>query len=553
LAAVLGAVALLVGLIIMLAEGEITDVAFAAIAIGVVGVGSWLLIAPDELRDWVTGRQVYYGTGTTLLTIVLIGAVAVGYAWVDQRNVTVDVTNYSVFTLDSSSKQAIETVKQRLAGTDNHARIVAFYPREEIREREAADLIFRQFEEQGDGAIEVIYRDPDENPLLAREFGYGVGEDGELKHIFATYVDEDGDRTGGFEVINAVNERIVSTALLRLTSATDFMIYFTAGHLEYDPASEADFGLQTAYQALAQTGTRVGIFDLTLVDDVPADADAIVIAGAQVPFSQDDVDKIARYIDRGGRMLITTDPPVVDPRLPDQGNTFLLEGSPFSDYLWTEFGLRPQDALVSDVDSSLNSEFTLLIDEGIRQADLLAGFPRQPIVLNLARSIEIWLGDDPNANQGLYVYDVFMITSDAAFGETSLEVVNLEDRASFDENDEAGPLVVGVAAKRFEEREEDIQPRVVIVGDTDWMINRSLNPDDGSGAIPGNALLYSGIIEWLIDVTDFTAPAAVQRNDLFPVTVSDQEQTRIWLITLGVMPGIVLAIGLVVWSLRQRH
>lgn len=555
--AVGGAVTLLIALIVYLAEGELTGFGFGLLVIGVLGVGAWILVAPDELRAWLSGRQVYYGTGTIILIALVIGVAVIGYSFVRDQSNVIDLTEYQTFTISETSLQAIRNLEASMAGIGLTPRIVGFYTREELRDQKAAEFLLRQFVEESDGFLELKFVDPELEPAEAAQYNYGTSPPGfrdvQWGPLYLGIFDED-DTLVTFENIGGFDERSVATALLRLAAAGQFKMYFITGYLEYSVDSESDLGLSGIYRALPRAGINVDTLELPTADEIPADASAIAITGAQVAFAEADVAKIARYIDRGGRMVILTDPPYADPLPPLDTNTFLLEDSPFSQYLWNEFGVRPSDNIISDQGAVWGgNEFNItprLINTG---AEIMANFEEIEILMALVRSIEVVEQPQTDTNQANYRREIMMLSSDVSFGETSLQSVSLENLANFTEGeDPAGPLTIGVAIRRANELNQELQPRVVIIGDTDWLTNLFLAPEDGSEPFAGNALLWNNIVEWLTQYSEIATIPAANRPDLLPIEASAAEQRRIQLITLVLLPGVVLGVGVLVWSYRRQ-
>lgn len=570
--AMVGAVALLIALIIFLVEEKLTDQAFAALIVGVVGLGVWLLIAPDELRGWLSGRQIYYGTGTVVVVVIFIGLVSAGYALVERQQITGDLTTYQKFTLDRVSLDAVDRMTQRMVEEEQRAasegfdldltvKLVAFYPRSQLREREAADIILRQFVDEGEGQIVAEYVDPDENPLVASQYNYGLASsDGSLiGPLFLTIVDQN-DATYGFQPlpIGQPNERSIATAMVQLLVAGQFKIYFMTGHVESDTFSEAGLGLSKAIQALGGLGIGYAELNLALVEEVPEDASALIIAGPHNDYSETDIAKLDAYMQGGGRMLIAADPPYVDQRV--GVNSSFISNSLFNQYLWNEFGVRFRADLVSDITSSQGNEFNPLISRIVNHT-ALAAFPNVFPIFTLARSVEtleeVTQGiPEEGTNQGVYVRTPLLVTSDDAFGERgvmdetgepSLALINLDNPGDFTEGiDTDGPLYLGVVAEYPTASGSSISPRLILLGDTDWMGNNLIDQQ-------GNAYLWSDLISWLISYDEVAAPPAATRPDLLPVTLSDQERGRIQLVTLILLPGIVLALGVLVWGTRRRN
>jgi hypothetical protein len=566
--AILGGAALLFALVVYLVDEKISSLVFGGIVVGVLGIGAWVLVAPQEVRDWISGRQVYYGTGTFLIVTVLVGVAAIGYSMVSRENVVLDLTPYGTYTLDPVSVSAIGQIKNRLDGTEFKARIVGFYPREEQRERALADIILSQYVAEGDGYIEVVYYDPDESPIEAQSYGYGISAGGFLVGpLFLVYVDKEGNPVGGgFEVIGEANERDISTALVRLSRVGEYTVYFTSGHIEHDPTDSGDFGVSIIYDSLVSIGINVQILNLPIAESVPEDADALIIAGPAQGFSEADVAKLDAYLRSGGHIMITSDPPYIDDAIPTSvsQNEFMVEADALSTYLWDTYGVRFRDDVISDRASSVGSELNILIYGVDRRYSSLTEFPSVPIIFLLGRSIETKSPEELQTSP--YRIEELLFTSPESFGErgnpNNEEGVHPLRALLFDPNfavdytegfDTAGPLYTAVAIKLRNESDfvgESPTPRLVLVGDTDWIRNINITGDTGA---TGNAVLWSRLSGWLLDEDELILPETQIRNDRIPATISDREETRIWLVTLGLLPGVVLAVGVLVWGSRQRR
>ncbi len=550
-AAIAGAIALLLTLLLYLAESRLTWLIFGLLATGVLSLGFWIIAAPDELRGWLSGRRAYYGTGSIISIIVVIGLAVIGYVLAERQHIVRDLTEYQIYTISQPALTAMDRLETRLATNNLTARIIGFYGREDLREQKATEFMLRQFIEKSSGRINLEFIDPLVEPLLARQFGYGTSglETGPLYlAIFDT-----ADERIAVEPIAGTNERAVATAMLRMAAAGQFKVYFITGHLEYETSSTSNLGLSGVYNTLPQAGITVEMLTLSQVDAIPDDATAIIIAGAQSPFSADDVAKIDAYIQRGGRMLILADPPYVDARPSAFGNNlFLLEDSPFNQYLQDEFGVLLREDLIADPGSSLGNDLFIVANRIYRSAGVLANFERLEILFNLARSLEITR--EPSGNQTHYVREIMLETSDQAYGETSLQNMERSQLTEYDAGaDRSGPLVIAVAIRRFDETNQDIQPRVIIIGDTDWLTNATIRPEDGSQGVLGNILLWNNVVEWLTQYSEIAAIQPASRPDLLPIFVTDQQQAHIQLMTMVLLPGLVLGMGVLVWATRQRY
>lgn len=560
--AIVGAVVLLVPLIIYLVEDELNTLGFIALVVGVIGLGFWLIVAPEELRAWLSGRQVYYGTGTVVLIVVVIGLAAVGYSLVEQQNAVQDLTENQLFTISQVSRDTIDQFEGFLTANGFSAQIIGFYTREELRERYATRTLLSQFEEESNGVVEVEFIDPDVNPVVAGQYDFSplLENVPQSNKLFLTVFAEN-EQIVSVEPIRDVDERQISNAMLRVMLAGNFKMYFVVGHLGYNPTGEGNLGLSTAYSVLPQIGVLVDTLDLSSVESIPDDATAIVIVGPQTPFRQDEVDKIADYIEQGGRMVIMADPPYVDEyETLVSTNTFLLEDSPFSQYLWDEFGIRARENLISDTTAAYANEFTIFVSGIFQDNPIMGGFPALDILFSLARSIEIVDpidAENPEVSerQAQYIREPMLLTSNDAFGETKLRDVDVDNLADFDaDEDIPGPLFLGVSVRHVDDQGGSTNlPRVTLIGDAAWLTNQIVNPLDAELGWEGNIRLWNNIVEWTTQFSEQVDVPPGTRSDLIPLTVNEKEQERIQLVTLVVLPGMILGLGIAVWINRRRH
>lgn len=556
--AIVGSVALVMALITYLVQDTLGTLGFGALVIGVVGLGSWILIAPDELRAWLSGRQVYYGTGTIIVIVLVLALVIAGYSYVERQNIVHDLTEFQAFTISDTSVQALRQLELRLEGTGYTAQIVGFYSRQNLGNREASAVLLRQFIEKSNGLLSLNFYDPEIEPFLANQYGYGLASSTgiETGPLYLSIFDPNGTLYT-FEDIGDANERSIATAMLRVAVAGEFHVYFLVGHNEYQTNVSSDIGLSGAFNILPRVGILASTLDLT-TNDIPADATALIIAGPQSPFRQADVDKIAAYVERGGRLLITGDPPYVDPNIDIITNTAFLENDPLNLYLWSEFGVRFNTDIIVEQGIANENQFFYYMDNVIG-SEIIGGLGNTSVFFPLARSLKvvdfpIETLPDYIGNQVLYQRDLLFVSKETAFAETTLQSIDLGNLAQYDEGiDPQGRQIVGVAVRRRSEIDQEVQPRLVILGDTDWLTNAYIQPQDGSNGETGNILLWSSISDWLTQYSEIATIAAVNRPDLLPLVVTDEQQSRIQLITLVIMPGIVLALGVLVWGMRRQH
>ena len=539
-ASVAGSLALVAAAVIYLLTGEVSTAVFLCVLIGVGGLGLWMAWAPGEFRAWIGGRQTRYGTTSVFVTILFAGLVIAVTMLAGRANLTADLTGVQRYTLNRPTLDTIEQVAAR----GFRVRLVGFFSGRTLREREQADLLLRQYDARGGDTIQVQYVDPDERPEVARAYGYQAGQDGS---IFLVLLGADGQPlpTASPRLIGPASERDITTALRTLVSAGRFKIYFTTGHGELDIRRTDDASISRLAVSLIDAG--IAAEQLSLLDvlntGIPEDASAVMIAGARARFTDEEVALLDDYLQRGGRLAIFTDPPLVD-----EGaaltNTFLEEGSPFSDYLWNEFGVRPRDALLIQSAPYYTNEFTPVISATLPHP-LLALAQDQQVIMSWVRPFD--LVAEPSERQRLYLREPLFASSSDSYGETALQELADTYRIEYNAGrDLSGPLVVGVTVRRAGESQLDASPRLVLIGDSDIVSNRFVQN------LPGNVWLWTDLVDWLTGYVQAVSFTPVSDTSLLNLVVSDQQRSTIAVITMLVLPGFVLALGAAVWWYRRR-
>ncbi len=551
-AGVVGGVVLVLTGLLYLLTGELSGWIFAGVVVGVGGLSAWIWGNPDEFQAWLAGRQTRYGTASVLVTVLFVGVIAYAYVLADRANLTADLTRVQRYTLNAPTRQAIEQLRER----GFRVRLVGFFTRNKLREEEAADLITRQYEAEGQGVIEVLYIDPDEEPELAARYNYQPGFDGtfalavldEQGQPYVRELEESGQPRYMTLYLGEPTERNITTGLKTVASAGAFKVYFTVGHGERSLTQVDDNGISRLRASLEGQGIAAEELPLAEVERIPDDADMVLIVGAWQPLSEAEVQVLDAYLQQGGRLGIFADPPIIEAAIVGEaGNRFLAEGTPFSDYLWDEFGVRLRDAFVIETQPDLvNGSEWIPIIHTIAPHTIMSDVRDEPISMRFARPIT--LVEAPDERQGRYAREPLLFTSEASFGEANIEEFLAHSRVEYNpaEGDIPGPLLVGVTVRRQLEFQEETQPRLVIIGDSDVLKNEYVK------AVPGNVFLWTDVVDWLTGFSEAVSFAPVSDPTLLKLVASAQERKTIAVITMVVLPGAVLLSGLAVWWYRRR-
>jgi len=143
--------------------------------------------------------------------------------------------------------------------------------------------------------ISLTFVDPREDPARAKQAGVRV--DGEL-------VVEVNNRS---ENLDTLTEQELTNLLVRLMRSSEHLIVALDGHGEGRLNKPANFDLGDIGARLEAQGFRTGSVNFAVAQDVPDNASVLVIAGPRVDLLPGEVNRIKRYLEKGGNLLWLVD------------------------------------------------------------------------------------------------------------------------------------------------------------------------------------------------------------------------------------------------------
>ncbi len=528
-ASYIAGVTLLLGILGLLWQTGFTPIIIGLIAIGIISILLWAMIAPRDFRDFVTGRQVRYGTMAVFSSLLIIGIVVTAYILLQRAALTLDMTEGRRFSL---SDETLEV----LARIDRDIRITGFYDTTAIQLRETDDQFFRLYETATEGRITRRYIDPNEEPALAQRFNAFRNGD-----VFLSFLDEAGEVD--FSSLAPVprqpdgaQEREMTTAILRLLNTSSIKVYFEVGLSELDPQDTSQQGLSGIHLGMQQNGLITDALNLSALAaarrPIPDDANAVIMARPTSVLRPEEIAVLDDYLQRGGGLLILADALFNE-------DAFLSGDTAFNRYLWDNFGISALDAVIVDYAANVNTPLDVIGFQVYSNNAIGARLnpAEAPTLFRISRALNI--NDEPPVNNGRIV-----VSSPDSYGETNFRA--LAETNTYEPDpavDPPGPLSSVVWAWN-----EETDARILLVGDSDFVTNGFV------GAALGNAVLFTDGLAWLTGLSEqvnfspqafFTAPPLIM--------ISTQTLDAIAALTVFIMPGLVLVTGLAVWLRRIRQ
>lgn len=477
-----------------------------------------------------------------ICSILLVGAIVLMVNYLSSRwHVRWDMGRRQYYSLSGMTQSLLSSL-------DREVKVTVFFQQNELLTEDIRALL-REYEyaarKSGGGKLILEFVDPDRDLARTRELKqqYDISEanvvvfesKGRKKYVdlneLADFEYELGkDRKLARRFAAFRGEQAFSSAIATVLSAGMPVVYFLTGHGERDVG---DFDKQAGYSSLARTLTRNNIevksLSLAGMRELPGDCTALVIAGPSKRLSNAEVDIIAGYLERSGRLYLMLDP----------------ESSSGMEKLLEAWGVKVGAGIAHSAGFTLTGKDLIVPSYG-----------DHPITRRLARTATMFvmpkvLEPLPVASQPDIRSDKPVVSVLAGTDERGWEEMKWDKPPfRFDEGvDRKGPVAVALAVEKgiVKDLNVEIRPtRVVVVGDSYFVSNGAL-----SGGMGGNISFFLSSLNWLLERETMMAIAPKVPTELRLDMSRRQYQTVLLLMVLGV-PGFAAMLGVAIW-VRRRY
>jgi len=413
-----------------------------------------------------------YQTGMVLFIIIAVLTNVLGTR-IPGR---IDLTQERLFTLTSATKNTLSSLQDVIN--------VTVYRSEELPAqfqptlREVSDML-RDYVTASTNNVIVSYKDPSDDAQVAQEaaslgvqqvqFNVIGAEELQLKNGYLGLVVS---YAGQNEVIPYIEntaglEYQLTSFIKKLTTTDKKKIGFLAGHGEKTTENEYQIlGLELENQYVLET--------VTLDEEnttIPEDITVLIIAGATGTYTEEQLDVISAFIEKGKSLFILHDAL--------QANTQTLTADPNQSNITeilSAYGVQVTPGVVYDLRSNetvnfgggmfsvlLPYPFWVIAQSGSENSTLSSRI--NEIMLPWANSLS--LDDSKIAGLGL-ASDVLLSTTNA--GGMQTDTVNLSPEQTFSQTDLATlPLAVSVSTRQTTDDENSF--RMIVTGDSDFLTN----------------------------------------------------------------------------------
>jgi ABC-type uncharacterized transport system involved in gliding motility auxiliary subunit len=483
--------------------------------------GAGLLIAYvsfgfGDFRTLLGRRSTRYGAGAFVYTILFIALVIGGNYLSYRHHHRWDLTEAGVYTLAPQSKKVAESLQ-------NDLQMTAFV---EGGQDPQLESLLESYQYAGPH-VKFRLVDPDKEPTLVDQMKITA-----LRSLHLQYGNE------SFIVTNPTEEAITN-GVIRVTGTTKRVIYFTEGHGEADLQNQQDAkGYANAKLALEQENYTVK--SIIALDQIPDDANVVVVAGPERPLSAEELATLDAYLKRGGRLFI-----MVGPREGGEGLTKLL----------ADWGAKLGNDIVID------REVRLFEGPSLGTKPITKLYGTHPITQNFAdyttypetRTVE----PDAAGKKGLQVTSLVK-TAASSRALTKVDELFTKGTATIEDTDRRGPLSIAVAVEAKladmglpapqagDGKKAPQEARLVVFGTERFAANQQLAQFRLNGDLFLNAVGWLVGQEELVSIRSRSVRAS--RAEL-----TGNQALQVFYLSVLIVPQLLIASGIAVWWRRKSR
>jgi ABC-2 type transport system permease protein len=471
----------------------------------------------QKRRYSVSGKGIRLGAYSTL-TIVVMAALVVGINlllnYVPDQYVSFDVTANKIYTLTDDTKEMV-------SGLNDDVTIYVLV--EEASKDEDLDKTLTQLKGLSDH-IKVEYISPVANPKFYYNYTTDEPTDNSLIVVGpnnSTVVDyndiyewEFNYSSYSYEVTGYDGEGQLASAITYVTTEDIPKFYLTMGH------GELEFE-DTFLSALTKENATYEDLTLYTVDEIPEDAQGIIINAPTSDFSEDDADKVIAFLENGGNALLIP--------------TFTDEDMTQFERILAYYGVSLVDGIIVEGDREYYYQSPYYLFPEIAYDEVTQRVTDGAIFAPLSRGLTY--DDDTD---GVY-YTPLLTTSDSSFSKT--DVTSAEDYNK-SENDIDGPFTIALKAEKTTDSDQ--------TSDVFIVANESMFTSLADNMVPGyNMKLFSSMISSLAEHENSVAIPA-KSFEIGNLTFNARTVLIVGVVAIIILPLGLLIAGLIIWLKRRK-
>ena len=475
-----------------------------------------------HIKKGINKKTLKNGSYSVILSVIFVVIIVVVNLIVDAFPSTyteLDVSDQQLFSIGDQTKDFLKELDKD---------VTIYQIAQSGSEDEVVSKLLQKYEEASDH-IKVEKKDPVVNPKFTSEYTdeevssnsliVVCGDRSKIVDYNNIYESSMDYTTYSYTTSGFDGEGQITSAISYVTSDNLPVLYTLDGHGEKSLDS-------TLQEDIEKANIEIKSLNLLTEESVPEDADCLMINSPSTDISEDERDAIIEYLENGGKAMIFSD--------------YTEESMDNFDAVLENYGVERMDGIVIEGDAqhyAMQMPYYLLPD--VSSAEAVSDFSSQGYFVLAPYAQGIRQLD--NVRDTLTI-ESLLTTSDEAYSKTDLNTETLEKT----DEDIDGPFDIGVSIT--EEVDDDKTTQIVYYSTANLMDSQINQMVAG-----GNEQMITESLNWMCS-TDETSTISIPSKSLevsyLTVTAYDAAYWKICV--MGLIPGVFLVVGFVVWLKRRK-
>jgi ABC-type uncharacterized transport system involved in gliding motility auxiliary subunit len=482
-------------------------------------------VAKFNIRQAFNNKKFKYGGYATLMTAIVLASVIILNLIMEMEglNKKFDLTANKFFTLSEESKKLLKDVNKKV-------NIIGLY------EQGQDDNFTRQIKEflnqykDSSGNIDIQYIDTDLQPTFVTKYKEGkdiaenslIVESGSKYKIIGQYDLVEVDYSNPYaepQVTSVIAEQAITSAILYVTSEKNPVIYTLIGHEEGELSPDLN-------QYVTDENYTVKKLNILTEKWVPQVGDVLLINAPQRDLSEDELNKIKSYMDKGGRIIYFA--------------AFTEKELPNFNSLLNAYGVKVTRGLVIEGDSGYMYQDPLNLVPEFTYQEIVSPIKSSNLYVLITAAMPI---EEVEGKKDTIRVESLLETSSKSYARVDLN----NSVISKQEGDLSGPFKVAVAVTdEVDASNSEKNGKLVVFSSSSVMATEAIQLSNGA-----NLDLFLNSLSWLAERKEnlIIRPKSLQLESL---EMTNSQAYTISAIAVVIIPLLITASGIMVW-LRRRH
>ena len=477
---------------------------------------------PKKLVGTISKKHIKngsYSMAMAAIFIVIVVVINMIVGAIPSKYSQLDVSSSKLYTIGDETKKVLKALDKD---------VTIYQIAQSGSEDDTISNLLKRYKDESKH-IKVEVKDPVVNPKFASEYTTDdlaanslivvCGDRNKVisyNDMYSTSVDYNTwqQTTTGFD-----GEGQITSAIGYVTSEDLPIMYTLSGHGEKDLDSSFKEDIQKA---------NIDIKELNLLTEgkVPDDADCLMIVSPTSDISEEEKTEILDYLEAGGKAMIFSD--------------YTQDDLPNFDAVLASYGVKRAEGIVFEGDSQhygMQMPYYLVPTVNSTDASSETASAGSYVLAPYAQGIQ--KTDDV---RDTVTIDSILTTSDQAYSKTNMQSSQIEK----EDDDVNGPFDLGVAIT--EKLDDDKETQIVYYSTANLMESQVNQIVSG-----GNEKLLLESLSWMTS-TDESSSVSISSKSLqsTSLTVTDYDAAFWKICTIGLIPGVFLVAGFLIWLRRRK-